>query len=124
MEEGDASVAVAMSGVEKGKGSGKREVVMVDTPGGNNFGTVGGLPWLDSLVEGSRLGRLRTVKGRGSNRTGTVRVECKQQSEFFRPFCGCLGSHFAPETAHLLPNTSRNTPKRNTTADIVGRGGC
>jgi hypothetical protein len=47
---------------------------------------------------------------------------CKQQSESFRPLYGCLGSHCAPETASLLPNTSRNTPKRNITADIIGRG--
>ena len=50
-----------------------------------------------------------------------LRYLSKQQSESFRPLYGCLGSHCASETASLLPNTSRNTPKRNITADIVGR---
>lgn len=38
------------------------------------FGTVGALPWLDSLTEGSRLGRLRRARGQRTNRSGTVRV--------------------------------------------------
>jgi hypothetical protein len=37
--------------------------------------TVGGLPWLDDLTEGSRLGRLRATKGSHTNRSGTTRVE-------------------------------------------------
>ncbi|KAJ4415754.1 hypothetical protein N0V85_002578 [Neurospora sp. IMI 360204] len=37
--------------------------------------TVGGLPWLDTLVEGSRLGTLRASKGRSQNTSGTVQVE-------------------------------------------------
>jgi len=36
---------------------------------------VGGVPWLDSLTEGSRLGTLRTTKGSGTNNSGTLRVE-------------------------------------------------
>lgn len=36
---------------------------------------VGGLPWLDTLVEGSRLGTLRASKGRSQNKSGTVQVE-------------------------------------------------
>ena len=39
-------------------------------------GNAGGVSWFDSLMEGSRLGgRMRTTKGSGSNRAGTVRVE-------------------------------------------------
>lgn len=41
----------------------------------NGRQTVGGLPWLDTLTDGSRLGTLRTAKGRHSNRSGTIRVE-------------------------------------------------
>ncbi|KAK0623241.1 hypothetical protein B0T14DRAFT_564626 [Immersiella caudata] len=37
--------------------------------------TVGGLPWLDTLTDGSRLGTLRAAKGSHTNRGGTVRVE-------------------------------------------------
>jgi hypothetical protein len=37
--------------------------------------TVGGLPWLDDLTEGSRLGTLRATKGSHTNRSGTTRVE-------------------------------------------------
>ncbi len=37
--------------------------------------TLGGLPWLDTLVEGSRLGNLRTSKGKSQSRDGHVRVE-------------------------------------------------
>lgn len=37
--------------------------------------TVGGLPWFDTLVEGSRLGTLRRRKGSGRSRDGTVSVE-------------------------------------------------
>ena len=37
--------------------------------------TVGGLPWLDTLVEGSRLGTLRASRGRHQNKSGTVQVE-------------------------------------------------
>ncbi|KAK0646396.1 hypothetical protein B0T16DRAFT_458318 [Cercophora newfieldiana] len=37
--------------------------------------TVGGLPWLDSLTEGSRLGTLRSAKGSHTNPSGTVKVE-------------------------------------------------
>lgn len=47
-----------------------REVVL--RPGRE---TIGGLPWFDTLVEGSRLGRLRHRKGSGRSRDGTVRVE-------------------------------------------------
>lgn len=36
---------------------------------------VGGLPWLDTLVEGSRLGTLRASKGRSQNKSGTVQAE-------------------------------------------------
>jgi hypothetical protein len=36
---------------------------------------------------------------------------CKQQSEFCKPLYGCLGSHYAPEIAPLLPSPSRNTQK-------------
>ncbi|KAK4106701.1 hypothetical protein N658DRAFT_27644 [Parathielavia hyrcaniae] len=43
--------------------------------GGVTMGRVGALPWFDSLVEGSRLGRLRRARGRGMNRSGIVRVE-------------------------------------------------
>lgn len=39
------------------------------------LGTVGALPWFDALTEGSRLGKLRRTKGRGADRSGTVRVE-------------------------------------------------
>ncbi|AEO69520.1 uncharacterized protein THITE_2055011 [Thermothielavioides terrestris NRRL 8126] len=38
-------------------------------------GTVGAVPWFDALTEGSRLGTLRRAKGKGANRSGTVRVE-------------------------------------------------
>lgn len=48
----------------------RREVVL--RPGRE---TLGGLPWFDTLVEGSRLGRLRHRKGSGRSRDGTVRVE-------------------------------------------------
>jgi hypothetical protein len=37
--------------------------------------TLGGIPWFDTLVEGSRLGNMRTTKGSGRSRDGTVRVE-------------------------------------------------
>ena len=37
--------------------------------------TVGALPWLDTLTAGSRLGNIRSMKGRGASRDGTVRVE-------------------------------------------------
>ncbi len=37
--------------------------------------TVGAVPWFDTLVEGSRLGNLRTTKGHGQSRDGSVRVE-------------------------------------------------
>lgn len=37
--------------------------------------TVGGLPWFDSLVEGSRLGTMKTTKGSHRSQDGTVRVE-------------------------------------------------
>lgn len=41
--------------------------------------TLGGLPWFDSLVEGSRLGRrlgnVRASKGSGRSQDGTVRYE-------------------------------------------------
>ncbi|KAK4138246.1 hypothetical protein BT67DRAFT_475570 [Trichocladium antarcticum] len=70
------------SGEGEAEGEGEGGVLVVDTTagggddgGGDSFGTVGGLPWLDSLTAGSRLGQLRTAKGRGSNRAGTVRVE-------------------------------------------------
>ncbi|KAK3947747.1 hypothetical protein QBC32DRAFT_76037 [Pseudoneurospora amorphoporcata] len=36
---------------------------------------VGGIHWLDTLVEGSRLGTLRASKGRHQNTSGTVQVE-------------------------------------------------
>jgi hypothetical protein len=41
----------------------------------NGRETLGGLPWFDTLVEGSRLGTIRTRKGSGRSRDGTVRVE-------------------------------------------------
>lgn len=34
-----------------------------------------GVPWLDTLTEGSRLGTLRHAKGGGENQSGTVKVE-------------------------------------------------
>lgn len=37
--------------------------------------TLGGLPWFDTLVEGSRLGMMRTSKGSSRSKDGTVRVE-------------------------------------------------
>lgn len=37
--------------------------------------TLGGLPWFDTLIEGSRLGTIRRHKGTGRSRDGTVRVE-------------------------------------------------
>lgn len=37
--------------------------------------TVGNVPWFETMVEGSRLGNLRTAKGSGQSRDGTVRVE-------------------------------------------------
>jgi hypothetical protein len=41
--------------------------------------TLGGLPWFDSLVEGSRLGRrlgnVRMSQGSGRSQDGTVRYE-------------------------------------------------
>ncbi|GAB1320742.1 hypothetical protein MFIFM68171_10952 [Madurella fahalii] len=40
-----------------------------------HLGTVGALPWFDSLTDGSRLGTLRRAKGKGTNASGTVRVE-------------------------------------------------
>lgn len=40
-----------------------------------HLGTVGALPWLDSLTEGSRLGTLCRAKGEGTNAGGTVRVQ-------------------------------------------------
>jgi hypothetical protein len=39
------------------------------------MGRTGGLPWFDTLTEGSRLGTLRRAKGGSTNRSGTVRVE-------------------------------------------------
>jgi len=41
----------------------------------NGRETVGRLPWLDALTDGSRLGTLRTAKGSHSDRSGTIRVE-------------------------------------------------
>ncbi|KAB5570456.1 hypothetical protein GE09DRAFT_708096 [Coniochaeta sp. 2T2.1] len=52
------------------EGGDQRDVVL--RPGRE---TVGGLPWFDTLVEGSRLGNLRHRKGSGRSRDGTVRVE-------------------------------------------------
>ncbi|KXX74347.1 hypothetical protein MMYC01_209815 [Madurella mycetomatis] len=40
-----------------------------------HLGTVGALPWFDSLTEGSRLGTLRRANGEGTNPGGTVRVQ-------------------------------------------------
>lgn len=37
--------------------------------------TIGALPWFDTLVEGSRLGTMKTTKGSGQSRDGSVRVE-------------------------------------------------
>jgi len=37
--------------------------------------TLGGIPWFDSLVEGSRLGRLSRRKGSSRSPDGTVKVE-------------------------------------------------
>ncbi|KAH8895163.1 hypothetical protein GQ53DRAFT_744619 [Thozetella sp. PMI_491] len=37
--------------------------------------TLGGLPWLDTLMEGSKLGTLRASKGTNQSRDGRVRVE-------------------------------------------------
>ena len=49
----------------------------------------------------------------------------KPQFELFRPLYSCLGSTMAPEAATLLPNSSRNTPRRNIMTDIVvGRNVC
>jgi hypothetical protein len=62
-----------MAAIEAGtriQDSDKREVVL--RPGRE---TLGGLPWFDTLVEGSRLGTLRHRKGSGRSRDGTVRVE-------------------------------------------------
>lgn len=56
-----------------GAGGGAGELVS-RTPYGSR-GTVGALPWFDSLTEGSRLGTLRRARGGGTNRAGTVRVE-------------------------------------------------
>ncbi|KAK3333897.1 hypothetical protein B0T19DRAFT_140353 [Cercophora scortea] len=50
--------------------AGGEEVVTI-----NNRQTVGGLPWLDTLTQGSKLGHLRSTKGRSQNRSGTVRIE-------------------------------------------------
>ena len=36
---------------------------------------VGGLPWFDSLVEGSRLGTIRSTRGGGRSPGGRVRIE-------------------------------------------------
>ncbi|KAK4123878.1 hypothetical protein N657DRAFT_690531 [Parathielavia appendiculata] len=60
-----------------------RDAAMVGTGGEESeartgdviMGRVGALPWFDTLIEGSRLGRLRRARGRGMNRLGTVRVE-------------------------------------------------
>ncbi|KAK3494738.1 uncharacterized protein B0T23DRAFT_440263 [Neurospora hispaniola] len=54
---------------ETKKQEGKGEVTYIGRQ------TVGGLPWLDSLLEGSRLGTLRAAKGRSQNTSGTVQVE-------------------------------------------------
>lgn len=41
----------------------------------NGRETVGNVPWFDTLIEGSRLGNMRTARGSGRSRDGTVRVE-------------------------------------------------
>ncbi|CCC12073.1 hypothetical protein SMACR_02294 [Sordaria macrospora] len=61
--EGETEAAVSK------KSEGKEAVAQIGRQ------TVGGLPWLDTLVEGSRLGTLRASKGRHQNKSGTVQVE-------------------------------------------------
>ena len=40
-----------------------------------NRETVGGLPWFDTLTEGSKLGKLRLTKSSGTSRDGRLNVE-------------------------------------------------
>lgn len=68
-----ADTMAGLAGVEAGTAihdNNTREVVL--RPGRE---TLGGLPWFDTLVEGSRLGTLRHRKGGGLSRDGTVRLE-------------------------------------------------
>lgn len=37
--------------------------------------TLGGLPWFDTMVQGSKLGNLGTTKGNSRSRYGAVRIE-------------------------------------------------
>jgi hypothetical protein len=64
-----AGMAAMEAGTTIGDGS-TREVVLR-----SGRETLGGLPWFDTLVEGSRLGTLRHHKGSGRSSDGMVRVE-------------------------------------------------
>ncbi|KAK3939936.1 hypothetical protein QBC46DRAFT_342078 [Diplogelasinospora grovesii] len=59
-----------------GAGSQEEEEEMTVTQSSNKGREiVGGLPWFDTLVEGSKLGNMRTVRGQGTSRDGSMRVE-------------------------------------------------
>ena len=66
----DATQIAALDAGTRVQDHGRRDVVL--RPGRE---TLGGLPWFDTLVEGSRLGTIRTSKGSGRSRDGAVRVE-------------------------------------------------
>ncbi|KAK0629839.1 hypothetical protein B0T17DRAFT_200642 [Bombardia bombarda] len=69
---GDDDISVA----DDAGAAAEEELVMTLRNKNKNGGreTVGGLPWLDSLMEGSRLGRLRRAT-KGQRQSGPVKVE-------------------------------------------------
>lgn len=70
--------------------------------------TEGAVPWFDTLMEGSRLGTLRTTKGHSESRGGAVRIEWEVVE----------WSEDEPETPESARNGKRKLGDRDSATDL------
>lgn len=85
--------AVESAEVDKDSGAGRAVVRTAEGTGDE------GLPWFQSMIEGSKLGNMKRTMGERRNRDGSVRIEWEVVE--------WTGDDGAPEGEVLQPNGKR-----------------